>query len=172
MAETTFNLTNNQKAARKLMVTAVDVGTSSAASYEVVGAGIEDSSIEYNPEVNTVTDILGITETSVDKTEPKQTFEPFTVRGGSALAEKLYNQMREGKLTELSLYNVLVIHGFAGTAGSYKAELHKNCTIVVNSIGGSAHVDMPIEINFSNDKTLGTANVLTGEITFTPAVSV
>ena len=60
-----FNLQDNQKAERKLLVTAVNVGdsisdTSAGASpeWQIVGVGVEDSSIEFNPDTETVTDIL------------------------------------------------------------------------------------------------------------------
>ena len=62
MATNAFNLSDNVKAERKLLVTAVNVGTDSAPEWEVIGAGIEDSSVELNPDVSTVTDILGITQ--------------------------------------------------------------------------------------------------------------
>ncbi len=168
----TFTMADNQKAERKLMVTYVDVGTGSTPTWERVGHGIEDSSIEYNSEVTTVTDILGITETQVDSTAPQQSREPFTIRGGSALALKLYDIMRRNALSELSLFKVLVAYGFVKSAGSttaYEAELHSGCTIEVTSLGGSGHVDMPIVIHFSNDKTLGTVNSLGENPTFTEA---
>lgn len=167
-----FNLAKNQKAERKLLVTAVNVGEGETKEWEVVGAGIEESSIELNPEIDTITDILGVTESTLKKTEPKQTAEPFTIRGGSKLAFKLRKQIREQLLSEMSMYEVLIIEGYVGAAGSYEAEVHKNCTIVVNSIGGSGNVDMPIEINFSNDKQLGTVNSLKAPITFTQDVTV
>lgn len=170
MAEATkFNLTDNQKAERKLLVTAVNVGTSDSPVWQVVGAGVEDSSIEYNPDTETVTDILGITETNVNKLETSQTLDPMTVRGGSQLAVKLYNQIKYQKLSELSMYDVLLIHAYVGADGAYEAEKHANCTIVPQSVGGSSYVDMPIDIQFSNDKTHGTVdNYKAGStITFT-----
>lgn len=176
MAQATeFNLSANQKAARKLLVTAVDVSDSSASpEWSVIGAGVEDSSIELNPEVNSVTDILGVTETSVDKMEPKQTFEPFTVRGGSKLAFKLFDIWKRKAWSELSNFDVLIMYGFVdgATEGSFEAEKQSGCTIVMNSMGGCAYVDFPIEINYSNDSILGTVNKLKGsDITFTPNVS-
>ena len=37
--------------------------------------------------------------------------------------------------------------------------MQKNCTINVTSLGGSAYVDMPIEISYSNDSTKGTVTL-------------
>lgn len=171
---TEFNLNENQKAERKLLVTAVNVGTSDKPEWEVIGAGVEDSSIELNPDVSSVTDILGVTETDVNKMEPKQSFEPYTIRGGSKLAFILFDIWQRKAWSELANFDVLLMYGFIGgaTEGTFAAEKQSGCTISINSIGGSAHVDMPIEINFSNNSTLGTVNKLKGtDIAFTETVT-
>lgn len=171
-----FNLKEGQKAERKLLVTAVNVGDSiskgsGSPDWQIVGVGVEDSSIEYNPDTETVTDILGITETTVKKLETAQTLDPMTIRGGSKLALKLYNQVKYNRLSEFSMYEVMQIHAYIGSEGAYEAEVHKNCTLTPQSIGGDANVDMPIEINYSNDKIHGTVNAFTygSTVTFTPA---
>lgn len=178
MAEATaFNLQTNQKAERKLLVTAVNVGdsiteTGGSPIWQVVGAGVEDSSIEFNPDTETITDILGVTETTVNKFETSQDLDPMTVRGGSQLAVKLYNQIKYNRLSEFAMYEVMQIHAYVGSEGSYEAEVHKNCTLTPQSIGGSAYVDMPINIAYSNDKIHGTVNSYkySDTITFTKAV--
>lgn len=177
MAEATaFNLQTNQKAERKLLVTAVNVGdsiteTGGSPVWQVVGAGVEDSSIEFNPDTETITDILGVTETTVNKFETSQDLDPMTVRGGSQLAVKLYNQIKYNRLSEFAMYEVMQIHAYVGSDGAYEAEVHKNCTLTPQSIGGSAYVDMPINIAYSNDKVHGTVNSYkySDTITFTPA---
>lgn len=173
---TAFNLQDNQKAERKLLVTAVNVGDSITDSvgtpeWQVVGAGVEDSSIEFNPDTETITDILGVTETTVNKFETSQDLEPMTVRGGSKLAVKLYNQVKYNRMSEFAMYEVMQIHAYVGSEGSYEAEVHKNCTLTPQSIGGSSYVDMPINIAYSNDKIHGTVNSykFSDTITFTPA---
>ena len=164
MADATqFNLKDGQKAERKLLVTAVNVGDSitkgsGTPEWQIIGVGVEDSSIEYNPDTETKTDILGITETTVNKLEISQTLEPMTVRGGSKLAIKLYNQIKYNRVSEFSMYEVMQIHAYVGTDGAYEAEVHKNCTITPQSLGGDAYVDMPIDINYSNDKVHGTVD--------------
>lgn len=162
-----LNLTENQKAARKLLATYVDVSDSETPEWQLIGAGVEDSSIEYNNEVSTVTDILGITETSVTANAPKQEMEPFTIRGGSKLHKKLLNILRRNALTELSLFKVLVVEGYLTQGSRYAAELHTGCTIEVTGKGGSGNVDLPIAIYFSNNKTLGTVDAISKAPAFT-----
>ena len=172
MAGTTdFNVGNGVKAARKLLMTFVDVGTSSTPEWELVGRGVEESAIELNPNTDTVTDILGITDTSVTKWEPAQSFEPNTVKGGSKLNFKLH-QIWQNKTPELlSRFDVLIVYAYIGDSSTFEAEVQHNCTINITSIGGDAYVDMPIEISYSNDSTRGTASITAGVPTFTAATA-
>ena len=160
-AKNDFDLVANQKAERKLLVTAVEVDD----EIVVIGAGVEDSSVEYNPDTETITDILGVTETTVNKLEPAQSLEPMTVRGGNKLLFKLVDIIERKAVSELSLFTVYLIRAYLneGTADApkYHCEKHVNCTITPQSEGGSAYVDMPIDINLSNDKMLGTVNAYT-----------
>ena len=169
-----FSLSTNPKAERKLLVTCVNTSKTSSKEWTVIGAGVEDSSVEYNADIETITDILGITETTVNKLEPSQSLEPMTIRGGNKLLENLTDIIERNAVSELAQVEVMLIRAYIdeGTEGTHKyhAEVHKNCTITPQSVGGSAYVDMPITINFSNDKELGTVNGYTKNdtITFTP----
>lgn len=166
---TDFNLEKGVKAARKFLRTYVDVGTAETEDWFLVGSGVEDSSIELNPNTESVTDILGVTTTDVTKWEPAQSFAPFTIKGGSALAFKLHEIWTNKTPELLSRFKVLIVYRYIGTeTDGYEAELQKNCTINITSIGGSAYVDMPIEISYSNDSIKGTVK-FTGDVpTFTP----
>lgn len=152
-----FNIGSDVKAPRKYLRTYVKVGD----TWEIVGSGVEDSSIELNPDTETVTDILGITTTTVNKWEPTQSFEPFTIKGGSALAFALHKIWQDKTPELLSQFDVLIVYKYidadSSETGYYAAEVHHNCTINMTSIGGSAYVDMPIEITYSNNITSGGA---------------
>lgn len=154
---TDFNVASGVKVARKLLRTYVNVGTSESKEWFLVGSGIEESAIELNPNTETVTDILGVTTTEVTKWEPVQGFDPFTIKGGSTLAFKLHEIWTNKTPELLSQFEVLIVYKYIGEeSAGYEAELQKNCTINITSIGGSAYVDMPIEISYSNDSTKGT----------------
>lgn len=157
--------TAGQKVERKYLVTLVGErgGTDYAKmKWTPVGFGVEDSSIEFNPDTKTVTDVLGITETTVNKLEPEQDFDPCTVKTGSELHSKLLDIIERNAVSEFSQFPVMIVRSYLNdgtdTAPKYHAEIHKNCTITPQSEGGSSYVDIPININFSNDKTLGTVN--------------
>ena len=166
----TNSLSDGEEAERKMLITAVNVGDSSQI-WEVQGVGIEDSSIEYNPDSETTTDILGTTRTKVNKTEPSQEFDPNTLRGGAKLNELLDSIAARNAVSEFSKFEVLIIKTWLkNTSGAYYAEKHTGCTITPTSIGGSGRVDMPFNITFSNNKTYGTVSDITN-ITFTEATA-
>lgn len=166
-----FNVETGAKASRKLLMTFVDVSDTDQPEWELVGKGVEDSSIELNPNTETVTDILGITETSVTKWEPKQSLDPNTVKGGSKLNFKLHSIWQNKTPELLSKFNVLIVYAYVGENTTFEAEVQKNCTINITSIGGSSYVDMPIEILFSNDSEKGTVTIENGVPTFTAAAA-
>lgn len=171
-----FNLAANRRAERKLLITCVEwqelVGTTPTQRREIVGKRITDSSIEYNPDIVTENDILGNTYTDVNKTQPEQSLDPFTILGGSKLAELLNDIRKRNALAELNQFTVYVITAFVGNSSTgYDAEKHENCTITYDRIGGEDNVDFPITIHYSNDLTTGTVDKLTSDFEFTADVS-
>lgn len=168
-AATDFNVGAGIKAVRKLLKTYVDVSDSETPEWELVGRGVEDSSLELNPNTETVTDILGITETSVTKWETSQSLDPNTVRGGSKLNFKLHEIWVNKTPEKLSQFKTLIVYNYVNgdTDSTFEAEMQENCTINITSIGGSAYVDMPIEITFSNESTKGTVTYAGTTPTFT-----
>lgn len=167
---TDFNVGAGTKAPRKLLKHYVNVGTGETKEWELLGVGIEDSAIETNFETETVNDILGNSETSVTGASPSQSFEPFTVRGGSMLAFKLHEIWLDKEYEKLSKFDMLTVYGYVGSeTDGYDADMQSDCTITFGSIGGSAYVDMPITVNYSDKKERGTVTFANGVPTFTKA---
>ena len=175
-----FNLANKQRAARKLLITVAAWKEGTTEVREILGTRTEDSSIEYNAEINTITDIRGINYTDVERTQPQQTFDPYLILGGSKLGAKLNDIRRRNAVTELDQFTVYIITAFVGTAGQYEAEKHDGCTIAYTAIGGDSNVNMPIDVYLSNDgldsngkstgaPVIGTVDKLTDDFAFSPA---
>lgn len=164
-----FNLADGQRAERKLLITVAEWTESGSPVRELLGRRTEDSSIDYNPDIETTTDILGNNYTDMNRTQPQQDFDPYTILGGSKLGAKLNDIRRRNALSELNQFTVYIITAFVGTSGSYEAEKHVDCTITYNSIGGDSTVNMPISVYFSNKITLGTVDKLADDFEFTPA---
>ena len=161
-----INLAPGLKADRKLEMIFVNMGTSETAEWEILGRGVEEASVAFNHDTNQATAILGITDTIVSPAKPEVDIDPCTIRGGQKLSEKLLDIERRNAIAELGQFEILHVHCYLGTAPSFTAELHKNCTIVPQSLGGSSYVDMPMNVYLSNDKTLGTVTIANGVPTF------
>lgn len=169
MAVQQFNLATGQRAERKLLITVAEWTESNAQVREILGTRTEDSSIDYNPDIETTTDILGINYTDMNRTQPQQDFDPFLILGGSKLGPKLNDIRRRNALSELSQFTVYIITAFIGDSTSgYAAEKHTGCTITYNSIGGDTNVNFPISVYYSNQITTGTVDKLADDFTFTP----
>ena len=165
-----FNLKRGQRAERKLLITVAEWSEDGETMREILGTRTEDSSIEYNAEINTITDIRGINYTDIDTTQPQQDFDPYLVLGGSKLGAKLNDIRRRNTISELNQFTMYIITAFVGNVkGGYEAERHANCTIVYNSFGGDANVNFPISVYFSNDITNGTVDKLSDDFTFNPS---
>lgn len=161
------NVQHDQKLMRKLLVTLLNVGKTYTSDkdnmdFEAMGRGSESSTLEFSPEVNSVTDIYDITETTVDKLEIKQSFDPVTARVGSKTHKTMLKAIAKKDNSRFSMFDVLVIHLYwsrkFGDKYYYFTELHKNSTVYPKSWGGKSWLDMPLEVNFSNDKVLGWAD--------------
>lgn len=169
---TDFNVTAGTKVPRKLLRTYVNVGTTETKDWELLGQGIEDASIETNFSIETTPDILGNSETSVTNASPSQSFDPYTVHGGSKLAFKLHEIWLNKEYEKLSQFEVLTVYKYIGEeTDGYEADLQANCTITFDRIGGSSYVDLPITINYSDDKQKGTVKFTEGIPTFTKAAA-
>ena len=174
---TEFNLATNQRAERKLLITVAEwsegTGTSATQVREILGRRTEDSSIEYNPDIETTTDILGINYTDVNKTQPQQDFDPYLILGGSKLGAKLNDIRRRNALSELDQFTVYIITAYIGNStNGYEAEKHTGCTIIYTALGGDSNVNMPISVYLSNNSVTGTVDKLSDDFAFTADVSV
>ena len=173
-----FNLNDGQRAERKQLVTVAEWtektldGTTEGTEQvrELLGVRTPDSSIAYNPEIETSTDILGNNYTDVNRTQPEQAFDPFVVRGGSRLGAYLNDIRRRNALNELDQFNIYVITTFVGEEDAYEAEKHEGCTITYDSFGGESNVNFPITVHFSNKITTGTVDKIKPDFVFTADV--
>ena len=178
-----FNLNNGQRAERKLLVTVAEwkekttVGTTVTTETvrEILGTRTEDSSIDYNADIQTSTDILGNNYTDLNKTQPQQDFDPFLVLGGSRLGAFLNDIRRRNAVSELNQFTMYIITLFIGSegvtsgttfTGGYEAERHDDCTIAYTSIGGDSNVNFPISVYFSNKITTGKIDQLKADFEF------
>ena len=162
-----INLPTGRRAERKLLVTIAEWMEGTSTVREILGTRTEDSSIDYNADIETSTDVLGNNYTDVNRTQPQQEFDPYLVLGGSRLAAFLNDIRRRNAVSEFSQFTMYIVTMFVGTAGAYEAEKQVDCTIAINSIGGDANVNMPITVYYSNKITTGTVDKIAEDFVFT-----
>jgi hypothetical protein len=164
------------KLSRKKFLVYVNVAKNSEEyDWALTGVGTEELNVEYNFNKESVTDIYGVTRGSVKPGE-----NTITVDSNMEIADdKLFNSLLENArnldYNAMSQYDVLIVYGFIEPAGDsgYEAEIHKGCTVMLTSLGGSSDdLNAPYEITLSNDKIMGTVttNDWRKAPTFTPSV--
>ena len=168
-----FNLKTGQRAERKMLITVAEWEEGTSTVREFLGTRTEDSSIEYNSEVTTTTDILGHNYTDLERTQPQQTFDESPIIGGDKLKAKLNDIRRRNAISELQGFTIYIITAFVGDAtNGYAAEKHTDCSITYDSIGGDTKVNFPYTVHFSNKITTGTVDTLSEDFVFTADASV
>ena len=156
-----------------IQIEKLSISFSSSSVREILGTRTEDSSIEYNADITTSTDIRGFNYTDLEKTQPQQAFDPYLILGGSKLGAFLNDIRRRNAVSELNQFTMYIITAYIGdSTNGYEAEKHTGCTITYDSLGGDTKVNFPITVYFSNNSTLGTVDKLSDDFVFTPDVTI
>lgn len=157
-------LNAGQRAQRKLLITVAAWESGEEQKAAVLGARTEDSSIEFNADVETTTDILGINYTDLNKTQPQQTFDPAYLIGGDALAEYMNEAVLSNNIDAYNgVFDVYIVAAYMTDTGKYRVAKHTGCSIIPQSLGGDSFVSMPYDVYFSNDITMGSVESVARE---------
>lgn len=166
MSTKTINTTEGQTINRKLQILALNTGSSTTAVWSVIGKRTEDSSAEYDWQSESVKDILGNTWNTLKEPIITQSFDPVKLDSGDAAAVDIWEKaIRDQDAQALAALDMLVIHLYAdGFAERYSA-----CMVDVTSLGGAGggDISMPFTVTFGGERTLGSASISAGVITFT-----
>lgn len=170
MADVTF-IAGSGKIKREEFKLFADVGTPDTPKWELQGSRIEELSLEMNPNVETVTDVTGVTDTVLDKYEKQTSVSPYYAKRDSAMAAWLYNVVREEKTLSDVEKTFCCVNIFAGADGKFDAWTQK-AVVAVQSYGGDTKgLQIPYNLHWIGEKTFGTASIANGVMTFTPAAT-
>lgn len=101
-----------------------------------------------------------------------QTFDPCELDAGDAALAKIWNlAVKEQNAAALANQDVLIVHHYAGAAKTAVfAERYDASMVKPSSLGGEGggYVGMPIDVTLGGNRTVGTAAVSNGTVTFTP----
>ena len=175
MADYTFNTTPGQTVARELLIAYLNTGTNSEPTWSPIGKRVEDSSAEYDWGEETKQDIMGSTWGTMKKPVITQTFDPWELDAGDEAQKKIWDLaiVRQDTQT-LANMDMLIVHLYAGTAKTAVfAERYESCMVKPSGLGGEGggNIGMPIDVTYGGKRTVGTAAVSNGTVTFTPEVA-
>lgn len=167
----TFNTAAGAVVARKMLLLFLNTGSSETPVWSVIGKRVEDSSMEYDWREESKTDILGNTHTTMDEPIITQTFDPCELDSGDTAQVKIWNQsIKDHDVAAMCNNDLLVVHTYAGTASTAVfAERYPSSAVKPSGLGGSNNVGMPIDVTFGGERSVGTASVSGGNVTFTAA---
>ena len=170
-----FNTADNQTIARELLLLFLNTGTKEAPVWSPIGKRVEESSMELDWQRESKKDIMGNTYNTMKKPVITQTFEPWELAKGDTAQEKVWQlAFVEQNAQALCNMDVLVVHAYAGTANTAVfAERNASSSIEVTGLGGAGggNIEMPITVTYGGERTVGTAKMERGTVTFTPAAA-
>lgn len=173
MTASNFNTTSGETIARELMILYLNTGTTAQPVWSPLGKRVEDSSAELDWSDETIQDILGDTYTTLKKPVMTQSFDPYRLDAGDAAIQKIWQLAVESHDAQaLANMDVLLVHFYAGTAGTPFAERYPASAIKPTGLGGEGggSIEMPIDVTFGGTRVVGTASKnSSGVVTFTPA---
>ena len=171
MEDLEFNTASGQTVDRELLIAYLNTGTTSAPVWSPLGSRVTDSSMEYDWQEESNKDILGTTRSTMKKPIITQTFDPCDLDAGDAAVLKVWNlAVKEQNVASLTNQDMLIVHLYAGTKDTAAfAERYSACMVKPSSLGGEGggFVGMPMDITYGGARTVGTAAVSAGTVTFT-----
>ena len=171
MADLEFNTASGQTVDRELLIAYLNTGTTSAPVWSPLGSRVTDSGMEYDWQEESNKDILGTTRSTMKKPIITQTFDPCDLDAGDAAVLKIWNlAVKEQNVAALTNQDMLIVHLYAGTKDTAAfAERYSACMVKPSSLGGEGggFVGMPMDITYGGARTVGTAAVSAGTVTFT-----
>lgn len=141
----------------------LDITPNSTATFKVIGIGITEANVSYNPQVDSEQWIIEDSARNDHTGNQKQISVTQKCYKGDPEFE-FVNSGRD-KLNYTS--HILEIDTWNGTNGSYPAKL-SDCLIAINSYSGN---QIEYTIYFNGDPTEGTASIADGVPTFVSNVS-
>lgn len=170
MPEMTFNTPDGQTVARKLLILALNTGTSDLPEWSPMGIRVTDSSMELDWGKETNIDIYGHVTTTLKVPTVSQNFDPWPLANGDKAQKKIWDiAIHDQNPQALANMDVLLIHAYAGTADTAVfAERYDGSAIEVPNFGGAGggDINMATTVTFGGNRTVGTASVSGGTITF------
>lgn len=156
---------NIEKIKRSQFATYIDTTPNSTATYKILGIGITDYGISYNPQVDTEKWIIEDNARSDHTSNQKQ----------SSVSQKIYKgdpcfEFVHAGLDKLNyITHVLDIDLWNGNNGTYPAKLSSAKIVATQYMGEEATIEY--DLYYEGNPTEGTVTITGGVPSFSPSVS-
>lgn len=140
-----------------------------AASWFLLGADIEELSVELNPDVETVSNILGETSIRDNGYEPSTTADPYYANPDDAIYEKIRDIALERQKGDACKTKILEVIIEDTKETSYLAFIEDVVVKPTSYGGGTDGVAIPFDVHFAGNRKKGTVTIADGVPTFTAA---
>ena len=152
------------KAKRKDFALFYEYGTTP--TYELIGKGIEETGIEQSANVETVTDITGVTETTLDKYEKTTELDPIRIEGGNKFSEFLDELEEQEKILDDTIANFMLVKLYKSTGTDAYVAWKQQAVVELTSFGGdTSGVNAPCTLHWIGPRTHGTFDPATKTFT-------
>ncbi len=174
MPDLMFNTPEKAMIARSKVIAYLNVKpeTPETPEWAPIGIRVEDSSMAMDWQRETKKDILGSTFSTMKDPITTQNFDPWPLTNGDKAQALIWNRaIKDHDAQVLASEDMLIVHMYAGTENTAVfAERYSECAIEVTDFGGpgGGNIGMSTTITYGGTRTIGTAAVAAGVVTFTP----
>ena len=154
-----------EKIERSQFLTFLDVTPASAYSWKVLGIGITDYGIDYNPQVDTEKWIIE-DNARVDHTSNQK---QGSVTQKTYKNDPCFEFIQAGRDKLNYKTHILDIDVWNGNNGTYPATVTDGKVVVTSYMGENAQIEY--DLYYDGDITTGTVTITDGVPTFTPTAS-
>jgi len=154
-----------EKVKRSQFLTYLDTTPSSSPTWKVLGIGITEYGISFNPQVETEKWIIEDNARTDHESNQKQS----TVTQKCYKGDPVFEFVNAGRDKLNYKTHVLDIDRWNGTGSSYPAKMSDVIITVTNYMGENAEIEY--DIYYDGDATEGTVTISDGVPTFTPTSS-
>lgn len=155
------------KIERKLMAHYMNATPASGASYERLGADLEELNVEMNAEIETTANILGENSTKLSSYAAQASVEPYYADTESPFFEFLQDIVDNRKTLDGAKTDAIEVHMWGEQSGSYPAYKETVIVEIVSYGGDTTGYQIAFNVHYQGDRVKGTFDPKTK--TFTEA---
>lgn len=133
---------------------------------EIIGKGIEEASISPSAEIESVTDILGNTETTLSSYEKTTDLDPVYLEGGNKFSEWLDTLEETDAILDDAVGTFVVVKLYKTTEETKYVAWEQQAVVELTGFGGDTKgVNLPCTLHWIGERTMGTFNPSTKQFT-------